>query len=224
MVGEADDTSWLDVESTDDGWLDIEDPNAGKTSRAFQHMIDACMRGTHRVMACDGQWLAYRPYNREFDKETNPRTRERFADFVAAGHYKHVGTYDEVQIYELLPGSPFRHEKKSYVIGTDYWKDIKQAARAACDRNWSDYHDILGAMATAIKSGRDALFARTMWDDTINQVAIAIQQMGGPAAPTEKEVNEGFTGIRKARGISKGGVIATLNSAKLQRVGFEGRK
>ncbi len=228
MLGEAD-TGWLDAPAkpvddwltdTADDWLKVEDANAGKTTLAFQHMIDACMRGTNRVMACDGQWLAYRPFNRAFDKEVNPATRERMAMFLEKGLYKHVGTYDEVQVYELLPGNPYRHDKKQYIIGTDYWRDIRQAAKAACDRNWSDYHDILGAMATAIKSGRDPAFARTMWDDTVNQVAVAVKQIGGAAAPTEREINEGFTGIRKARGISRGGVVATLNSAGLAKVGF----
>lgn len=221
------DEDWLDTtpaEPESDDWLKIEDPTAGKVTLAFQHLVDSCMRGTNRVMACDGHYLAYRPFNREFDKEVNPRTRERFADFVAAGHYNHVGTYDEVQIYELLDGSPFKHKNKGYVVGQDYWKDIRSAAKLAIDRNWPEYHDMLGVMATALKSGRDPMFARTMWDDTINQVAIAIQQMGGPEAPTEKEINEGFTGVRKARGISKGGVIATLNSNALQKVGFAARK
>lgn len=219
MSGEAD-TSWLDGPA-DDEWLRIEDPTAGKTTLAFQHMVDACMRGTNRVMACDGTWLAYRPYNREFDKEVNPRTRERFLDFQAAGHYKHIGTYDEVQVYELLEGSPFKH-KDHYVIGQSYWGDIRQAAKAACERNWSDYHDILGAMASALKGGnRDPGFAKTMWGDALNQVAVQIKQMNGPS---EREVNEGFTGVRKARGISRGGVLATLDTSGLQKVGFDARK
>jgi len=225
VAGEADDTSWLDVGSTDDDWLNIEDPNAGKTTAAFRHLIDACMRGTDRVMACDGQYLAYRPFNREFDKETNPRTKERFQMFIEKGYYKHLGTYDEVQVYELLPGNPYRHEAKQYVIGQDYWKDIKKAAAAAIHRAWADYHDILVAIAMAIKTGRDPLFAKTMWDDTLNQVAIAIQQMGGKEAPTEKEINEGFVGVRRARGITgKGGIVATLNSSALQKVGFDGKR
>ncbi len=220
------DEDWLDITPTtvtevaaaveDDSWMDITDANVGKVTLAFQHLVDACMRGTNRVMACDGNYLAYRPFNREFDKEVNPRTRERFADFCAAGHYEHVGTYDEVQIFKLLDGSPFKH-KGSYVAGQDYWRDIRQAAKLACERNWPDYHDYLGVMATALKTGRDPTFAKTIWGDTIHQVAIAIKQMQGP---TEKEVNEGFTGVRKARGISKGGVIATLDSSGLAKVGF----
>ncbi len=174
------------------------------------------MRGTNRVMACDGHFLAYRPYNREFDKETNPRTIERFSDFQAAGYFRHVGTYDEVQIYELLEGSPFRH-KANYIAGQDYWRDIRQAAKLACDRNWPDYHDYLGAMATAIKSGRDPTFAAALWNDAVAQVAVMVLQMNGPP---EAEVNAGFTGVRRARGISKGGVIATLNTQGMPKVGL----
>lgn len=215
------DEDWLETPATpsaDESWLDIDvvDPDAGKVAAPFRYLVDSCMRGTNRVMACDGTYMAYRPFNREFDKEVNPRTRERFADFVAAGHYKHIGTYDEVQIYELTEGSPYRH-KTNYVIGSDYWKDIRTAAKAACDRNWSDYHDVVGAIATALKSGRDPAFAKTVFDDTLNQIAIQIQQMKGP---TEREVNEGFLEIRKKRGIAKSGGIVTLNSSGLQKVGF----
>ena len=221
-------TDWLDTTPeaakatpSSDDWLEIEDPNAGKVTRAFQHLIDACMRGTNRVMACDGQYLAYRPFNRAFDKETNPRTKERFAMFLEKGFYKHLGTYDEVQIYELMPGNPYRQERKQYIIGQDYWKDIRTVAKAACERHWADYHDLLGAMATALKSGRDPGFARTMWQDTLHQIAVAVKQIGGPAAPTEKEINEGFIGIRRARGITGAGQIMTLDSSGLQKVGFK---
>lgn len=218
----ADENDWLNVEAPEDTeWLDIKDPHAGEVTAAFRHLVDACMRGTNRVMACDGHYLAYRPFNREFDKETNPRTRERFADFCAAGHYRHVGTYDEVQIYELLEGSPFRHKNKGYVVGQSYWQDIRQAAKLACDRNWPEYHDLLGVMATALKSGRDPAFAKTMWNDTINQIAIVITQMNGPS---EKEVNEGFLDVRRKRGIAKGGTIVTLDSSGLQKVGFSGKR
>lgn len=208
--------SALSQAQRDEGWLDIQDPTAHDVTAKFRHLVDACMRGTNRVLACDGFYLAYRPFNREFDKEVNPRTRERFMDFQAAGHFRHVGTYDEVMIYELLEGSPFRHKGK-YVAGTDYWADVRQAAKLACARNFSDYHDFLGACATALKSGRDPAFAKVMWGDFLNQVAVQIQHMKGPS---EREVNEGFTEIRKKRGISKGGVVATLDTSSLQKVRF----
>ena len=223
MIGETEDLSWLEggapvVVVDDEAWLNVEDPNAGKTTLAFRNLVDSCMRGTDRVMACDGHYLAYRPYNREKDKETNPRTKERMAQFLEKGFYKHLGTYDEVEIYELQEGSPYRHDK-DYTVGQDYWKDIRQAATLACERKWSEYHDYLGGMATAIKSGRDPLFAKTQWDEALKQVAIQIMHAKGPS---EREVNEGFVGVRRARGISgKAGVIATLDTSGLQKVGFK---
>lgn len=227
---------WLDIEPAapqnppsapaappaDDEWLNLEDPNAGKTTAAFRHLINACMRGTDRVMACDGEYLAYRPFNRAFDKETNPRTKERMTMFLEKGHYTHLGTYDEVQIYRLEPGNPYRHTAKQYVVGRDRWADIRKAATAAIHRAWADYHDILGGMATAIKSGpgRDQALARVMWEDTVNLVAVAIQQMraGNPDAPTEKEVNEGFIGVRRDRGIQGRNGMVLLNSDALPKV------
>jgi hypothetical protein len=220
MSSSSPDDNWLEIDSPPkpDDWLSIEDPNAGKTTREFESLLQSCMRGTNRVMACDGQFLAYRPFNHVFDKEVNPRTQQRFADFQAAGHFEHIGTFDEVQIYKLLDGSPFKQSKKNYVIGTNYWKDIRDAAKAACARDWSTYHDLLGAMAMAMKAGRDPNFARAIWGDTLNHIAVTIQQMRGP---TEAEVNAGFVGVRRARGISKGGVIATLNTSGLQKVGVK---
>lgn len=223
MTEAPDNTDWLEIEPKnpvivdDEKWLEVEDPNAGKTTQAFRYLVDACMRGTDRVMACDGHYLAYRPYNHAIDKAVNPAARERFTNFTAAGYYKHLGTYDEVQIYELLEGSPFRHNA-NYVVGRDRWKDIKQAALLACERKWSDYHDLLGGVATALKKGRDPHFAKQMWDDTLNQIGVSIRQMNGPS---EREVNEGFTGVRKARGISKGGVIAKLDTSGLQTARFK---
>lgn len=207
-------TDWLDVSpkpetlspkalqvEADDDWLKIEDPNAGKTTLAFQHLVDQCMRGTDRVMATDGKWMAYRPYNREKDKETNPRTKERVARFLSEGKWKHIGTYDEVQIYELLDGSVYKH-KKNYVIGTNYRDDIDKVARAALERHWPDYHDLLDAMARALKSGRDPIFAKAVFNDTLTHILVRIQQLGGPEAPSDREINEGLQSVRKGRGLS----------------------
>jgi hypothetical protein len=215
MAGEAEDLSWLEVGEPavvdDEAWLSVEDPNAQSIPASFKHLVEACMRGTDRVMACDGSYMVYRPFNKAFDKETNPRTKERFAMFCEKGFYKHVATYDEVQVYELLPGNPYL-QKKQYVLGQSRTRDVQQAARAACDRNWPDYHDILGGIASAIKTGRDKLFAKVMWDDTLNQIGVAIKQMNGPP---EREVNEGFVAIRNARGIPTTGGILALKAEQM---------
>lgn len=244
MSAEADDTSWLGTEPpatekllavpalVEEDWLNITDPNAGRTSLPFRDLIDSCMRGTNRVMAHNGKWLAYRPFNREFDKETNPRTRERMAMHEAEGWMKHIGTYDEVQIWEFLPfgingkPNPYYHEGgKEYIVGTDYFGDVRQAAKLAYDRKWPEYHDFLEGMAIAVKRKfrKDTLTAKVMWDDALNHITVAINQTKG--GPTEKEVNEGFVGVRQARGLqTRGATVMTLDSSGLQKVGFDGKR
>jgi hypothetical protein len=239
MTGEALDTSWLDEPATtttvsdddwldepattttvsDDDWLNIEDPNAHAMPAAFRALVEACMPGTERRMAAAGNYLAYRPYNPRTEKVVNPHTRERFQMFIEAGEVKHLATYDDVQIWEFQPGSPYYHQGgKAYVVGQNYWADIRGAATLACERKWTEYHDFLQTMAVAIKSGRDPIFAKAMWDDTVNQVTAQILRR--PDAPTEREINEGFLGVRRARGIQGRNGAVLLNSAALERVEF----
>jgi hypothetical protein len=225
LASTSDDTNWLDGPAPvveDDDWLKIEDPNANRVPSQFHMLIEACMPGTERRMCSWGNYLAYRPYNPRTDKEVNPRTKERFSMFIAAGEVKHLGTYDDVQIWEFQKGSPYYHDgNKAYVVGQNYWGDIRQVATLACERKWAEYHDFLEGMAKAMKGGnRDPAFAKTMWQDALNQIAVAIKQMNGPE---EREVNEGFIGVRAKRGIARGGILATLNSSGLQKVEFSGR-
>lgn len=178
------------------------------------------MRGTDRVMATDGNYMAFRPFNREKDKATNPRTLERVRMFLEQGKWKHIGTYDEVQIYELLEGNMYKN--RDATVGVNLRDDMKKVATAAIERRWSDYHDLLDGMARCMKKGRDPLFARTIWMDMLGNLAVMIKQMGGPEAPAEREINEGFQSVRRARGIGgTGGTIMTLDSSALQKVGFD---
>lgn len=220
------DTDWLDepVVAAEDDWLDIEDPNSHRTPGRFKVLVEACMAGTERRMCNLGNYLAYRPYNPRTDKEVNPRTKERFQRMIADGHVKHLGTYDDVQIWEFQPGSLYYHEgNKAYVVGQNYWGDIRQAAALACERKWTEYHDFIDGMARAMKGGgRDPGFAKTLWEDAINQITVAILQH--PGAPSEKEINDGFIGVRRARGIQGRNGMVLLNSSALQKVGFDGRK
>ena len=73
------------------------------------------------------------------------------------------------------------------------------------------------------ETGRDPIFAKTMWDDTVNQVCSMTEQMrrGNPDAPTEKEINEGLIEVRRARGITGRTGQVLLNSNALQKVGFD---
>lgn len=209
--GEAAADDWLDApapsDAGDDTWLELTEGNGQVQSAVilpYDSVKFACMRGTDRVWACDGHYVAYRPQNRAFDKEVNPRTRERHEDFLAAGHYKHIGTYDEVQIFELLDGSPFKTVRKNYVVGRDYWADIREAAAIACRREWVDFHDFLEAMAKGIKAGRSTAFAEAAWEDALNQVMVNIYHRQGPLPG---ECSAGVANVRAARGLRRGTII-----------------
>ena len=194
-------SDWLD-KVDDDGWLDIgssapTDANAHKVP--YEALIFACMRGSNRVWACDGNYVAYRPFNREFDKEVNPAFQERIERFRAEGNMEYVGTSDEVQIYKLLEGNVWKTKDDAvYVAGKNYWQDIRQAARYATDRKWTDYHDLLEAMATGMKAGRDPEIAKMVWENALDQIAITTYQMQGP---TPAECNAAMQSVRAARGM-----------------------
>lgn len=221
-AGEAVASDWLDVAPAQDAgaddWLEINGDGSGTVKSAKSMPYDslkfACMRGTDRVWACDGHYVAYRPFNRAFDKEVNPRTRERHEDFLAAGHYKHLGTFDEVQIFELLDGSPFKTVKRDYIVGRDYWADIRQAAQIACRREWTDFHDFLEAMARGIKHGRTAAFAESAWQDALNQIMINIYQRQGPLPV---ECAAGIANVRSARGLRRSIVLPNPASGVVQK-------
>lgn len=200
---------WIDepaLVQDDEGWLDIpaalDVPEKGivvpKTGMPYDTLRFACMRGSGRVWACDGRYVAYRPFNHVLDKQANPAFQERIERFTRAGHFKHVGTFDEVMVFQLEPESPwYAKTDEAYTAGQSLWKDIQHAAKLACARDWSDYHDLLQAMATGMMAGRDPMFARACWEDTVAQIMIAVYQRHGPLPA---EIRAGVQNVQKGRG------------------------
>lgn len=195
-------TAPIQESAPDTDWLGLEIP---KTRIPYDELRFSCMRGSGRVWACDGEYVAYRPYNHALDKEVNPRTAERHANFIAAGYYEHVGTFDEVQVFKLLDGSPFKRNTKTFIPGQNLHNDVRQAAIAACDRDWVLYHDILDSIASGLKSRLTPSYAQTVYEDCLAQVFVNIYQRGGP---TQAEVDAGFVDVRKRRGYGGGKLIA----------------
>ena len=191
-AAEPDDTSWLDDDKPVAG---IEVPKSGLP---YDVLRFSCMRGSGRVWACDGRYVAYRPFNHVLDKEANPAFQERIERFKRAGHFTHVGTFDEVQVFKLDPESPwYAKTDEAYIAGKSLWKDIQHAAKLACARDWTDYHDLLQAMATGMMAGRGQDFARKCWEDAVNQIMINIYQRRGP---TPAEIRAGVQNVQKGRG------------------------
>lgn len=217
-------TDWLGdpIVPDENSWLEIDTIEAPKSAVPYDTLRFACMRGSGRVWACDGEYVAYRPFNHVLDKVVNPAFQERVSKFRAAGNMKHVGTFDEVEIYQLLDGNPWKatHDV-AYVAGKNLWRDIEHAAKLACAREWKDYHDILEAMAVGMKAGRDPDFAKKAWEDAVNQVMINVYQRRGP---TPAEIRAGVANVRAARGYSASSLIVVSDVTQTKNVQYEGKK
>ena len=189
--------SFLDIDP-EPSWLEIETIEAPKSALPYDALRFQCMRGSGRVWACDGRYVCYRPFNHALDKQANPAFQERISRFDAAGHFKHIGTFDEVMVFQLEPGSPwYATEDKVYIAGKSIWADIDHAIKLAMKRDWKDYTDLLEAMAMGMLAGRDPTFARQQWNDALDQVMVGIYQRGGPLPA---EVRAGVENVNRSRG------------------------
>lgn len=182
-------------DASDFGWL--VGVQAGL--KAWDGVRFACMRGTGRIWACDGEYVACRP------KDFHPKTSERHARFLASGHYNHVGTFDDVQVFELLPGSPFRRDNRTLIPGVNLYQDMRECAIAAVKRDWVLYTDILEAVAANIKAKFHEQAARDLWTDVLGQIEQSIRLRGGP---TQAECGAGLANVRARRGLGKARAIA----------------
>ena len=220
----AENSSFLDIEETpaEPSWLEIGSIEAPKSALPYDSLRFQCMRGSGRVWACDGRYVAYRPFNHALDKQANPVFQERVERFQREGHFEHVGTFDEVQVFKLKPESPwYATEEVTYVAGKSLWGDINHAINLACKRDWKDYTDLLEAMAAGMMAGRDPMFARQQWEDAVNQVMIGIYQKGGPLAA---EIRAGVENVRSARGAQRRpGILLATDIAAAKNVQYEGR-
>jgi hypothetical protein len=212
---------FLDI-GDEPSWLEIDSIEATKTALPYDSLRFQCMRGSGRVWACDGRYVAYRPFNHALDKAANPALQERIERFTREGHFTHIGTFDEVQVFKLKPESPwYASEEVTYIAGKSLFGDINHAVKLACTRDWKDYVDLLEAMAAGMMAGRDPVFARQQWEDAVNQVMIGVYQRGGPLAA---EIRAGVENVRSARGgPRRPGILLATDIASAKNVQYEGR-
>jgi hypothetical protein len=156
--------------------------------------VNAVRKGdgeSRRVWCCDGRYVAWRP------SEAHDATKERHARFLAAGHYKHVETQDDVEIFELLPESPFYRREGLDLYRAGTWECIRQCALAACARDWPLYTDILEEIATRCRSVGHAGYAEQVFSDHIKMIGLQVQMRGGP---TPQECAAGKDNVMRKRG------------------------
>jgi hypothetical protein len=136
----------------------------------------------------------------------NPTTYERHKRFIAEGHYTHIETQDDVEVYKVNANSPFA--RKGMYLGEMSDRQVRMAVcKAACKRDWIEYTDCLEELFGRLKNrGYDSNYLATVRSDYLAYIAILIGQMGGP---TPQECAAGLANVRNRRGESKGRVILT---------------
>ena len=212
--------SFLDIEP-EPSWLEIDTIEAPKAALPYDALRFQCMRGSGRVWACDGRYVAYRPFNHALDKAANPVFQERVERFNREGHFTHVGTFDEVMVFKLKPESPwYATEDKAYTAGQSLWGDINHAVKLACARDWRDYTDLLEAMAAGMMAGRDPMFARQQWEDAVNQIMTGVYQKGGPLPA---EIRAGVQNVTAARGKRPPAILLSTDIAASKNIQYEGK-
>ena len=147
--------------------------------------------GKKKIWASDGAFVWFRR------KLANPATLERHNRFLATGEYKHVGTQDDVGIYELMPASPFKRAETINFSELKFYDARRQTIRAAVRRDWATFIDGLEHLAGGIKGAYDPAMAKTVYNDLLSYVFVQIAMRGGPA---QTEVDREVQALRKRRG------------------------
>jgi hypothetical protein len=194
--------SWLDIPD----WLD-DKPSVrieGGAKLTGEHKRAPSMAkkllGKSRVWACDGEYVYFRR------KKSNPATLQRHNNFTASGHFKHVMTQDDVEIYHLQEKSPFKREPENLTVLTIPM--IRRAAvKAAVSRDWGLFVDCISELATKFKSQRwevdgkrispDDGFVKNMYEEALQYIFLTVWKSGGPL---QAEIDAGVQDVRTRRG------------------------
>lgn len=132
------------------------------------------VNGKSRVWGCDGDYVWFRR------KLANPATLERHQKYLERGEYKHAFTTDDVEVYVLQTGSPFRRKEAQNLAELDHYNLKRAAARAAVKRDWVTYVDALEEMAGRVKAHWPSNQQKLVWDETLADLENMIQRRGGP--------------------------------------------
>lgn len=149
--------------------------------------------GRSRCWATDGEYVAFRR------KLANPATLQRHENFLKLGNYKHITTQDDVELYKLMEGSPFKRTPVNLMQMNDS-NMARQAILAACARDWGLFIDILTELSGRIKGrwglGGDA-FALQAYQAMLGHIFNMILMRRGPS---QGEIDAGVRGLREKRG------------------------
>lgn len=166
--------------------------------------------GRSRIWACDGEYVYFRR------KKSNPATLERHNRFMQSGHYKHIQTQDDVEVYQLQDGSPFKRESidfteqvwdkttGSYRLKYNLQAVKRTAILAACGRDWGLFIDALQEIAGRLKGTWHTGMAQLQYNTLLANIIHLVQLRGGPG---QVEMDRGVIEARQRRGETRNRVL-----------------
>ena len=148
------------------------------------------LKGSKRAFAIDGTHAFMRR------AKANPSIIERTEAKARSGEYRHVGTFDDVEVYEIADDSPLRRKKKNLAELT-IPRIEAEIVRAGTKRDWKLYYDATAELAYRYKNGDlPVATAHTMLQSTMKYLHQRILRRGGPS---EFEIGAALKDVRKQR-------------------------
>ncbi len=181
-------------ESEEFGWLDSVATGYTGLEQKAQIMRDGAQDGKDRIWWCDGEYVWFRR------SKSNPETLKRHDNFVADGDYRFIETQGDIEIWQVQPQSQFATATKQINIGQMGTYDVRrQAALAACRRDWTAFRDIMSFLRERINAvhGANAAGAELQYSEQFGAVIASIAQRVGP---TVGEINRELMALADRRG------------------------
>lgn len=142
------------------------------------------LQGTKRAFAIDGTHAFLRR------KRANPAIIERTAAKVEAGEYRHVATFDDVEVYEIADSSPLRRKKMDLSqLSVDSL--VKLAVDAVAGKrkdgglkapDFKLYRDIVEELYSKVREeGHMPAFAAAECERLVKYITFRSLRRGGPS-------------------------------------------
>lgn len=170
------------------GWLDVRPAvPSGLENRGAGIMREGGQAGKDRIWWCDGEYVWFRR------NRSNPETLKRHDQFIADGDYVYVETQGDVEVWQLQPQSQFKSEvavgKQIDIAQMNIYNLRRQAALAACRRDWQAFRDIMSFLRERINAtnacsktpGQTTPLAESIYAENYMAVVYSIEQRNGPS-------------------------------------------
>lgn len=213
------DTSWLDSPPT------AAPESPAPRIQAARSLVNESRRGAPVTMTIAGKgrtWHSDGKYIWFRRKKANPATTQRLNSHIEKGEIKFLVTSDDVEMYEVLPNSPFHRRSAQDLMQVDLSSLRWIAIHAAKQRDWVAFVDSLSELASRVKGkvysdGGTATgeFARQLYTESLNYLFHLVSASGGPQ---REEIDREVQNVQIARGLSRGSHIVLPPAQPIESV------